>query len=100
MRVWFNGRIPGFQPGDTGSIPVTRTMNKSYILLVAALVFSVLRFFMPTHSLSFPGTYEAFAHLFLGGLIGAWAVSKEKFYMFLVVALSLVELAAFFHGRM
>ncbi len=25
MRVYFKGRIPGFHPGDAGSIPVTRT---------------------------------------------------------------------------
>ena len=69
---------------------------KHSTLFFLALIFSVLRFFMPTHALSLPGTYEAFAHLFLGGLIGAWAVSKDKFYLFLVIALSVVELVAFF----
>lgn len=66
------------------------------VLLIVALLFGVFRFSMPSHQLSLPGTYEAFAHLFLGGLIGAWLVSKEKFYLLVVLALSAVELVAFF----
>ena len=74
-------------------------MNKTTILLVVSLVFGILRFFMPTHALSLPGTYEAFAHLFLGGLAGAWAVSKDKYYLFLVIMLSIVEIFAFIHSK-
>lgn len=66
------------------------------VLLMIALVFGVLRFSIPSHQLSLPGTYEAFAHLFLGGLIGAWLVSKEKVYLLVVLALTAVELVAFF----
>lgn len=66
------------------------------VLLIVALAFGILRFSMPSHQLSLPGTYEAFAHLFLGALIGAWLVSKNKFYLFLILALSAVETVAFF----
>ncbi len=68
----------------------------NYMLIVIAVIFGVARFFMPSHALSAAGSYEAFAHLFLGGLIGAWVVSKERFYLFLILALSLVETVAFF----
>ncbi len=74
--------------------------SPTFWLVLVCVVFSVLRFFMPTHSLSLPGTYQAFAHLFIGGLIGAWLVSKEKSYLFMLLALSAVELVAFFTLRM
>lgn len=75
-------------------------MNKTYLfLLIVAITFGIARFFMPTHALSGPGTYEAFAHLFLGGLIGAWLASKDWFYLALVIALTAVELVAFFSLR-
>jgi hypothetical protein len=66
------------------------------VLLVVAVTFGVFRFTMPSHPLSLPGTYEAFAHLFLGGLIGAWLISKDRFYLLLILALSVVETVAFF----
>jgi hypothetical protein len=41
------------------------------LIVAVALVFAVARFFMPSHALSPAGSYEAFAHLFIGGLLGA-----------------------------
>lgn len=29
LREWFNGRMPVFQTGDAGSIPVSRSMEKN-----------------------------------------------------------------------
>ncbi len=70
---------------------------KTYLLLiVVAIVFAVVRFFIPTHPVSPHGSYEAFAHLFVGGLIGAALTTKKWFYIGLVVVLSIVELVAFF----
>jgi hypothetical protein len=72
-------------------------VNKNLLIIVVLVVIlSVMRFFMPTHSLSLPGSYEAVSHLFVGGLIGAWLVTKDKWYGFFVLFLSAVELTAFF----
>lgn len=68
----------------------------NYILILIAVLFGVARFFMPSHALSAAGTYEAFAHLFLGGLIGAWLVSRNWVYLFLILTLTAVETVAFF----
>jgi hypothetical protein len=59
------------------------------------LLFAVTRFLIPTHPLSTHGTYEAFAHLFVGGLIGAWMASRRKVYLGLAVVMAVVELVAF-----
>ena len=69
--------------------------NKLVLLVLICIMFSVARFFIPTHPLSPHGSYEAFAHLFVGGLIGAWLATKEKLYLILTVLLSAVELTAF-----
>ena len=66
------------------------------IILFIAIIFAVLRFFIPSHPLSPSGSYEAFAHLFLGGLIGAFCVSKYKPYLWTILGLSAIEIIAFF----
>lgn len=70
----------------------------NWLLVLVAVAFGVGRFSIsiPPHPLSLPGTYEAFAHLFIGGLIGAWLASKNRFYLFLFLILTIVELVAFF----
>lgn len=70
-------------------------MMKPLVLLVISLGVGIGRFFIPKHGLSLPGTYEAFAHLFVGGLIGVWLATKNKTYLYLVLSLSAVELFAF-----
>lgn len=68
-----------------------------YLLIVVALLLAVLRFRMPAHPLSLAGSYEAAAHLFVGGLIGA-AVASKRWRLFCAVLaglLSAVELVAF-----
>lgn len=65
-------------------------------LVIAALVIALIRFMIPTHPLTLVGSYEAVAHLFVGGLIGAWLVSRRHLFLVVVVLLSVVELVAFF----
>jgi hypothetical protein len=55
-----------------------------------------VRFTIPSHHLSLTGSYEAFAHLFIGGLIGAWLVSRKTLFLVMIAVMSLVELTAFF----
>lgn len=65
-------------------------MTVRVILIVAATAFALLRV------LGFRDPiFQAFAHLYTGGLIGAWAVNRDRLYLWLAVALSAVELAAF-----
>ncbi len=71
-------------------------MSKYEILGFLALIMAGIRFFIPTHPLSPSGSYEAVAHLFVGGLIGAFLASKQKGYLAIAGLLSLVELVAFF----
>lgn len=66
-----------------------------YLWLVA-LAFAGARFFIPTHAPSPAGSYEAFAHLFVGGLIGAALASKKWGYFWIAAALTGVEVVAFF----
>ena len=69
-------------------------MDPKYTLVVvAALAVGIIRPFLTAHPLSAEGSYEAFAHLFVGGLIGAWLVTRERLYLGLVIGLSIVELA-------
>lgn len=64
------------------------------LIVLTALAVGIVRPFLSSHPLSLEGSYEAFAHLFVGGLIGAWLVKRERLYLGLVVALSIVELAS------
>lgn len=70
--------------------------NKFWVVIAFALVIAILRFAIPSHELSWAGAYEAFAHLFVGGLIGAWLVSRKRLFLILVLAMSAIELIAFF----
>lgn len=65
-------------------------------LWLVALAMAVLRFFIPTRDLSPSGSYEAFAHLFVGGLLGAWLATKKCKYLKVAVFLTVIELIAFF----
>jgi cyanate permease len=67
---------------------------KHGLIALTALVVGIARPFLTSHPLSADGSYEAFAHLFVGGLIGAWLMTRERLYLLLVVGLSIVELAS------
>ena len=82
-------------------------MNKSLphwvgiVLCFVAGIIAIQRFMIPTHELSPAGSYEAVAHLFVGGLIGAKMVG----WLFkvsvapcgwLALVMTVTELVAFF----
>ncbi len=70
-----------------------------FYLTLLCMVFAMLRFTIQPHSLSWEGAYQAFAHLFVGGLAGAWLATKDRSYLILVVVLTLVEVWAFVLGK-
>jgi hypothetical protein len=61
------------------------------LVIAAAVLVAVFRPFMPLHSASLPGSYEAMAHIFVGGLIGAWLVNRQRWLLFTALAISAVE---------
>jgi len=72
-----------------------RRMNYAQVLLwLIALALASLRIAGFT-SLSF----QASAHLFVGGLIGAWLVNRKRSLLILAIALSVVEVAVAFFGK-
>ncbi len=64
------------------------------IVLLLALLIGGLRVFGVTHV-----AYQAAAHLFVGGLFGAWLMDKHrKWLLVLFVAMTVLETICFFAG--
>lgn len=40
-----------------------------WVVVALSVIVGILRFFVPSHNLSLPGTYEAFAHIAVGSLL-------------------------------
>jgi len=69
------------------------------LLLLLAILLCIVRFFVDTHPVSFSGSYQAVAHLFVGGLLGAWLQSQAPELYWLAGVISLVEVFAAANGR-
>jgi hypothetical protein len=62
------------------------------IAVIVGRLLIVPRLDLPTAE----GSYEAFAHLFVGGLFGAWMVKRtEWLWLSLAIAASILELVIF-----
>lgn len=72
-------------------------MTKASIIIAAVCV-SAIRPWLPVHPASLAGSYEATAHLFVGGLIGAWLANRDKFNLWVAGGMSLVEVACAVKG--
>lgn len=66
-----------------------------FLILMAALAIGLVRPFLDSHPVSHAGSYEALAHLFVGGLFGAWLATRERIYLSIVLWLSALELICF-----
>ena len=65
-----------------------------WLLLLTALALAVLRFFQPSAGLSWSETYQAAAHLFVGGLaVDAYRTGECRKW-WLLAALTAVEMVA------
>ena len=62
------------------------------LVIIAAIGIAAARPFMTAHSVSPQGSYEAMAHIFVGGLIGAWLVNRKRWLLITALAISAVEI--------
>ncbi|MCE9534359.1 MAG: hypothetical protein K8T89_25040 [Planctomycetes bacterium] len=63
-------------------------LQKQILWIVIAIAFGVLRVIGLKSAF-----LQAMAHLFVGGLIGAWLVDRGRLYLILAIALSVLEVA-------
>lgn len=61
------------------------------IVFASVIGFAVTRPFMPLHAASPLGTYEAMAHVLVGGLFGAWFGGRVKWCLYCGIGLSVLE---------
>ncbi|MDR3405135.1 MAG: phospholipase D-like domain-containing protein [Chthoniobacter sp.] len=67
------------------------------IVIAVLCVFTiVIRLYVPHVAPSWAGTYEAFAHVFCGILIGIFAANRDRFYVWALAIITALEALAFF----
>ena len=65
------------------------------VAVIAAAVFvAAVRPFLTMHPASLQGSYEAIAHLLVGGVLGAWIVARQRWLLLTAIGLSVVEIAS------
>ncbi len=73
-------------------------------IIVISLLVAIGRFLIPGHDLSWPGTYEAFAHIWVGLLIGmcigsvrlgTWRVAICQVPFWCLVSITVLETVMF-----
>ena len=65
-----------------------------FAVIAIAVVLGVIRPFLSPHPVSLQGSYEALAHVFVGGVIGAWMVTKARWLIAIAIALTVVEVGS------
>ena len=65
-----------------------------FAIIAMAVVLGVIRPFLSPHPVSLQGSYEAIAHLFVGGVVGAWLVTRARWLLVIGIGLTVVEVAS------
>ena len=65
-----------------------------FAIIAIAMVLGVIRPFLSPRSVSLQGSYEAVAHLFVGGVAGAWLVTRARWLLVIGIGLTIVEVAS------
>jgi hypothetical protein len=65
-----------------------------FAIIAIAIVLGVIRPFLSPHPVSLQGSYEALAHLFVGGVVGAWLVIRSRWLLVIGIGLTVVEVAS------
>lgn len=63
-------------------------------VIAIAIVLAAIRPFLAPHPVSLQGSYEALAHLFVGGVFGAWLVTKSRWLLAIGIGMTIVEIAS------
>ncbi len=70
-----------------------------WLLLLSSLLIGVGRFTVPGHDLSWPGSYEAFSHIWVGATLTLaiiyWHHRVGKLAAILLITLSILETVVF-----
>jgi len=73
------------------------------VALLLAISFGAVRLAAACDLFVFTGHpfrfFEAFAHLFVGWILGVYAANRQTPYLVIAIAVSLAEVVAFFIGR-
>ncbi len=65
------------------------------VLLVSTVLVLVGRCTIPGHGLSWPGTYEALSHIWVGLLIGLWWKSRDRWLLIALAVTTVFETIMF-----
>jgi hypothetical protein len=65
-----------------------------FAIIAIAIVLGVIRPFLSPHPVGLQGSYEALAHLFVGGVVGAWLVTRARWLLVIGIGLTVVEVAS------
>ena len=65
-----------------------------FAVIAFAIVLGVVRPFLSPHPVSFQGSYEAIAHMFVGGVIGAWMMTRARWLLVTAIGLTVVEVGS------
>lgn len=61
------------------------------LIILVMVLLCLIRPFIPLQKASLVGTYEAFAHIFVGGIIGAYLAGGGLWLLYLAIGGSIVE---------
>lgn len=50
-----------------------------YVLIAATAIIVILRFVLPVHGVNHDDIFKDVAHLFVGGLFGAWLLGRNSY---------------------
>ena len=63
-------------------------------VIAIGILLGVIRPFLSPNPIDLEGSYQALAHLFVGGVIGAWLVTRARWLMWIGIGLSIVEVVS------
>ena len=77
-----------------------RMRKTEWVLAAACVLLGAARFAVGEHRPVSPaGSYQALAHLFVGGLFGGWMATGRRSLLWMAAGLSALEVAAFLLSR-
>jgi hypothetical protein len=61
-------------------------------VITLAVAVAIARPFLPPHQVTMQGSYEALAHLLVGGVFGAWLATRKSWLLFTGIGITAVEI--------